>query len=72
VSSKKFVVKISISVDTLKNKHKLIEHIFILFNSEYQEVFPRNFNESSGLNRLKKISVLCAHRMLYGADTERI
>jgi hypothetical protein len=39
VSSKKFVVKISISVDTLKNKHKLIEHTFILFISENQEIF---------------------------------
>ena len=31
--AKKFVVKTSISVDTLKSKHKLIEHIFILFSS---------------------------------------
>jgi hypothetical protein len=54
VSTKKFVVKISISADTLKNKHKLIEHIFILFISENQEIFLSNFNESSGLNRLKK------------------
>jgi len=37
--AKKFVVKISITVDTLKNKHKLIEHIFILFISENQEIF---------------------------------